>query len=74
MNNFKELRLRAGLSQYEVAGKLGVRQSTVAMWETGANRPRADRFPELAELFDCELPELFGAEIKAESPHNKEVS
>lgn len=38
--NLKKYREQAGLSQYQLADLLGVRQSTVGMWENGKNKPR----------------------------------
>ena len=55
----KKLRLAAGLSQAAVAEHLKIRQSTVAMWESGLNRPRADKLPELARLYHCSIDDLF---------------
>lgn len=54
----KTLRERAHLSQADVAAAFGIRQSTVAMWETGANVPRADKLPALAKLYGCTVDEL----------------
>ena len=69
INNMREalkaLRQRAGLSQGEVALALGVQQSTVAMWETGANMPRAVLLPKLADLYHCTVDELYGKEEPA---------
>jgi transcriptional regulator with XRE-family HTH domain len=35
----KEARLRAGISQEQLAKRLGTKQSVVARWETGATSP-----------------------------------
>ena len=56
---FKKLREKAGYSQLEIAQKLGLSQSTVAMWETGKNSPRTDTLPALAELLGCAIDDLF---------------
>lgn len=34
------LRRHLGLSQAEMAGRLGTRQQTISEWETGASRPQ----------------------------------
>lgn len=56
----RKLRANAGLSQMNVACALNVQQSTVAMWETGENKPRADMLPRLARLYDCTIDDLYG--------------
>lgn len=56
----KALRERVGLSQTEVAKALGVQQTTVSMWETGDNMPRAALLPQLAELYQCTINDLYG--------------
>lgn len=47
MNGISRLRKKANLTQRELAEKLNVRQSTVAMWEAGTNMPKASRLPEV---------------------------
>ena len=56
----KELRKRAGLNQADVAAALDIQQSTVAMWESGENKPRADKLPEIAKLYNCTIDDLYG--------------
>ena len=56
----KVLREQAGLSQAEVAAALNIQQSTVSMWETGENRPRAGLLPKLSELYRCTIDDLYG--------------
>jgi transcriptional regulator with XRE-family HTH domain len=58
----KELREASGLTQLEVAYKLGVTPQTVYMWESGRREPLARIFVKLARLygvspFDIALPE-----------------
>ncbi len=59
MHTLKDLRTKANISQVELAEKIGVTQSAVAMWETGEAMPRADKLPVLAEILGCSISDLF---------------
>ncbi len=51
------LRRRAGLSQQDVAGLVGVKRSAVARWERGTRTPRAtalERYVQLLERLENE--------------------
>lgn len=58
MGIIKEQREKIGLTQKQLAEMLGIRQSTVAMWETEINKPRADKLLELAKILGCTVDEL----------------
>ena len=58
--NLKLLRIKADLSQSELADILGVTQSAVTNWERGNTQPSVDRLPKLAEVFGCTIDELYG--------------
>ena len=58
MSKIKTLREKAGLKQVDLARKLNVGQSAVAMWETGLVMPRTDKLPKLAEILGCTIDEL----------------
>ena len=57
---YKELRLAQSLTQKQFADKLGVGQSTIAMWECGGRSPRANKLPKIAKILGCSIDELFG--------------
>lgn len=57
---FKVLREKANLTQAQIAEALNIGQSTVSMWESGENLPRADKLPQLARLLNCTVDELLG--------------
>ena len=42
-----------------VAKLMETTQAAVAMWETGARMPRADKLPKLAEVLGCSVADLF---------------
>lgn len=64
----KEIRMSRGMTQSELAERLDVSRSTVAMWETDANVPNADKLPAIAEALSCEsIDELFGQKKKPAS-------
>jgi len=48
--SIRELRNRAGLSQGELAGKIGVAQMTVSNWETGKAMPKAEQIDKLRQI------------------------
>ncbi len=56
--NIKKAREKAGLTQQELADKLGVGQSAVAMWESQKALPRTDRLPVLAKILKCSVSAL----------------
>lgn len=60
MNKFKSLREAAQFTQIELARKIGVGQSTIAMWETERSFPRAELLPKIASIFGCTVDELLG--------------
>ena len=57
----KRLRERAGISQTSLARALGVRQSTVAMWENGKNNPGYETLLRIADFFGVTTDELRGS-------------
>jgi transcriptional regulator with XRE-family HTH domain len=57
--NIKRLRHRIGLSQTELANKLGVTAQAVSKWERCVNSPDIALIPRIAELFDVSIDELF---------------
>lgn len=51
----KSLRESAGLTQEAVAAKLNIQRTTVSMWESGDAKPRANKLPALAALYNCTI-------------------
>ena len=58
MNGFRAMRIRAKIKQIDAAERLGVNQSTVSMWESGENKPRADILLDIAKAYDCTVDDL----------------
>lgn len=60
MNQFADLRKKAGYTQAEAARQLGIKQGTVAMWENGSNQPTSSRLIQIAKLYNCSIDQLLG--------------
>jgi len=58
--NIANMRLKAGMTQRELSGKIGVAISTVAMWETGKSFPKTSMLPKLTQVLNCTADELLG--------------
>ena len=54
------LREAAGLRQYELAERMGVKQASVSAWESGLAMPSAANLLKLADILDCTVDELLG--------------
>ena len=63
----RELRLKAALTQDDLALQMKVDRTSVTKWECGAGLPTADKLPKLAQVLGCTIDALF------EEPH-EEVS
>lgn len=58
MMKIKQFREKNKMKQEEIAVKIGVDRSTIAKWETGAAKPRADKLPALAKILNCTVDQL----------------
>ena len=56
------LRQQAGMSQAQLADRLGLKQQALATYETATRRLPASFIVPLAEIFDVPLDELLGVE------------
>lgn len=62
------LRTRLGLSQEELAEKLGVSRQSVSKWETGQSVPDLEKIIKLSDLFGVSVDELVRAEERPQPP------
>jgi len=60
MNNIKALRTEAGLSQTQLAEKIGVNQTAVSKWELNHSLPDMKSTKKLAELFQVSVDYIHG--------------
>ena len=56
------LRIKAGMSQKELADALNISQAAVTNWERGESLPSSDKLPKIAEVLNCTLADLYGKE------------
>lgn len=62
-NHFFNARKKSGLSQEEVAGKLGVSRQTISKWELDETLPDIYQSKKLANLYGLSLDELIEFDI-----------
>lgn len=53
--HLKQIRLENGLSQAQMARKLGLTQGAVSQWESGRTRPDAEQLVQISKLFQVPL-------------------
>ena len=61
-NNLKTLRLQNGLTQVQVAQKLGVTKSVISAYETGLRLPSYDILINISKIFRVSTDFLLGLE------------
>lgn len=72
-NNISERRKAKGMTQEELATKLGVSPQAVSKWENNLSCPDITLLPEISKLFGISVDELLGvAPIKAEEKTTNE--
>lgn len=64
--NIKKLRKENGMSQEQLAEKLGVSRQSVSLWETGNTQPTLEVVAKIADLFAISTDELLNGEKKNE--------
>ena len=58
--NISKYREASGMSQKELAKKLGVVPSRISNWETGANCPTIDILFEVCEILNVSINDIYG--------------
>lgn len=74
--NIRACRRSLGMTQRELAERLGITDKTVSRWESGVQIPDAEMVPSLARIFGVSIGELYGEEkptVKAEPIVGKEA-
>jgi transcriptional regulator with XRE-family HTH domain len=64
-NKIMELRKKKGMSQEELAEKVGVARQTISKWELGETSPDLKQSKELSKIFNVSLDELVDNDIKS---------
>ena len=62
MRAIRALRETAGLAQKDLAAMLGVTRQTVAAWESGRAWPNSELLPELTDILECSLEDLYAGD------------
>ena len=68
MNNIRKARKEKGLTQKELAEKVGVTQGNLSSWETDRWKPDLDALKKLCEALNCSADYLLGQEKQDFSP------
>ena len=70
----KTLRKEAGLTQVDVAEKLGISQPAYASWERGVKKPTQENLVKIAQILDVSIDYLVGnSEEKSDELDNIEL-
>ena len=67
MKTIRELREEAGMTQLELAVRVGVTPSAVYNWERGRNEPKATQLRSLARVFGVPMEEIDFEDVAAKS-------
>ena len=57
------LRKKKGLSQEELAEKLGVSRQSVSKWESNNTYPETDKIIQICNIFDCSMDDLINDKV-----------
>ena len=59
-NIFKNLRMKSGLTQQEMADKLNISRSSIGMYENGEREPSFELLETIADYFNVDMNYLLG--------------
>ena len=73
MNRIKELRQSKGLTQAELAQKVGISEQSVSFYENDRRKPKIETWNRLADFFNVSIPYLKGLPEPARKNRLKEL-
>lgn len=70
--NLKKARKRCGLTQRQLAERIGAKHNSVSNWETGQNEPDTQTIRKLCDTLSITANDLFGADAVSPSCVSRE--
>ena len=58
MQGLKVKRQERGMTLFQLANAIGVKQAAISLWEIGKRFPRKDTLDKLCKFFDCNVDDL----------------
>lgn len=74
LNRIKQLRAEKKYSQQQLADRIKVARSTIAMWETGGSEPDNTTLLQLADIFGVSTDYLLGKTDEKKADTSEDVS
>lgn len=71
-HNLKLYRIKAGLTQFDLAKRLGIKERVITFWETGRSEPQIEQAVDVARILEADPAEIF-PEMFSSLEHNKET-
>ena len=71
-NRIKKLRLMAGLSQAQLANKIGASNQAISFYENNKRDPKIETWQALANFFNVSVPYLQGIDDKPNTGYSKD--
>lgn len=57
--NLKIYRIKARLTQFELAKKLGLKERVITFWETGRSQPHIEQAVDIARILGADPADIF---------------
>ncbi len=73
-NMIAQLRKEKGMTQLELAEKMGVTDKAVSKWERNLSLPDINAIPKLAEIFHLSIDDLMQSNIEKQTTSNNNIS
>ena len=72
--NIATFRKKSGLTQKELAEMVGVKNTTVSVWESGSSAPDAETIFALADIFGVSISDIYGQDANKEVPLSQRIA
>ena len=72
-NLISQLRKEKGLTQKNIADKLGIQSKTVSKWECGWGCPDAEYWTQLSEILGVDMVQMLGGQIVSNKPDSGNI-
>lgn len=69
-NFLHELRMRTGLTQYQLGALVGVSDKAVSKWENGSSKPKSGILFNLSEVLGISVDELMSCKYRSDERNN----